>query len=344
MHNEPVIALYLAGIGLIVVNAMAVKCKRRVAKEHRGIERHPFAVRFINRCDRWRDWRGLILAVDQFLPLGQNQCAALTNVVAYAHKGQWSAATRFAQDAVNCCRLRRPDTGKKWLVKHQLARRPHPARQAKVRQEAALGGVAVAPQGAGGLRVPKIDLVKERWKWVACGDVRRIAQGRAQRICTGDIHDVGLRLAIGLGCHARHIGWKMSEVQMPKLDQLDHLVLTVTDLDTTIAFYRDILGMKAEVFHPSDGTVRTALLFGQQKINLHPVERPFSPHAADPKPGSADLCFLSKTKLSDWQDHIRKLGVKVIDGPIARTGATGPILSIYLRDPDGNLIEISNNA
>lgn len=128
----------------------------------------------------------------------------------------------------------------------------------------------------------------------------------------------------------------------PAVSSLDHLVLTVADPEATIRFYTAALGMRAETFRPADGSVRRALGFGDQKINLHPAAAPFEPKAHHPLPGSADLCFLSDTGLDHWQAHLAALGIAVIDGPVRRTGATGPILSIYLRDPDGNLIEISN--
>jgi len=128
---------------------------------------------------------------------------------------------------------------------------------------------------------------------------------------------------------------------MPKIDSLDHLVLTVADISATVAFYRDVLGMQVTEFKPADGSVRKALKFGQQKINLHAARGPFEPKAKSPTPGSADLCFLSTEPLADWIAH---LGDRIEEGPIARTGATGPIMSIYLRDPDGNLIEIANRA
>lgn len=128
---------------------------------------------------------------------------------------------------------------------------------------------------------------------------------------------------------------------MPKIESLDHLVLTVADMPATVAFYRDVLGMQAEEFRPADGSVRTALMFGEQKINLHDARAPFDPKAKAPTPGSADLCFLSSEPIEDW---IAQLGDRIEEGPIARTGATGPILSIYLRDPDGNLIEIANRT
>lgn len=131
---------------------------------------------------------------------------------------------------------------------------------------------------------------------------------------------------------------------MPTVLGLDHLVLTVADLDATIRFYCEGLGIGAEQFKPADRSTRWALTFGDQKINLHPADAPFHPRAAAPTPGSADLCFVSETPLADWQRHLAAQGIPVIEGPIARTGAAGPILSLYVRDPDGNLIEISTKA
>ena len=128
---------------------------------------------------------------------------------------------------------------------------------------------------------------------------------------------------------------------MPAVTSLDHLVLTVADTDATIVFYRDVLGMAAEQFQPAVGAIRWALKFGDQKINLHEAESPFVPHSKTPVPGSADLCFLSETPIKLWIAHFARLGVLVEDGPIARTGATGPIMSVYVRDPDGNLIEFA---
>ena len=131
---------------------------------------------------------------------------------------------------------------------------------------------------------------------------------------------------------------------MPVLLSLDHLVLTVADPEATARFYTEILGMREEAFRPADGTIRTALRFGDQKINLHRAGAEFEPKAARPGAGTADLCFLSGTPLAEWRAHLAAHGVAVEAGPVPRTGATGPILSIYLRDPDGNLIEIANRA
>ena len=122
---------------------------------------------------------------------------------------------------------------------------------------------------------------------------------------------------------------------------LDHLVLTVANIERTVAFYQGALGMVAETFRPLDGSMRTALKFGAQKINLHLAGAEFEPRAHRPVPGSADLCFLTETPLADWQARFAFLGIPVLEGPVARTGATGPIRSIYVRDPDGNLIEVS---
>jgi catechol 2,3-dioxygenase-like lactoylglutathione lyase family enzyme len=119
---------------------------------------------------------------------------------------------------------------------------------------------------------------------------------------------------------------------------LDHLVLTVRDLDATVRFYVDGLGMRLETF----GDGRKALHFGSQKINLHLTGQEFEPKAQLPTPGSADLCFLAATPVDEVATHLKALGHTLIEGPVERTGATGRLRSIYLRDPDGNLIEIAN--
>ena len=128
---------------------------------------------------------------------------------------------------------------------------------------------------------------------------------------------------------------------MAKVTALDHLVLTVADIAATVTFYTQGLGMTGETFQPADGTTRTALTFGNQKINLHQARAEFEPKAARPTPGSGDLCFLTDTPLADWQAHFASQGIAVERGPVPRTGATGPLMSLYVRDPDGNLIEVS---
>lgn len=130
----------------------------------------------------------------------------------------------------------------------------------------------------------------------------------------------------------------------PTLKALDHLVLTVADVAATAAFYQTVLGMVAEEFRPGDGSTRMALKYGTQKINLHPAGAEYEPKADRATPGSADLCFLSDVALSTWQAHLHKLAIPVEDGPVWRTGAMRALMSIYIRDPDGNLIEISNQA
>ncbi|MBB3455437.1 catechol 2,3-dioxygenase-like lactoylglutathione lyase family enzyme [Rhizobium sp. BK313] len=125
---------------------------------------------------------------------------------------------------------------------------------------------------------------------------------------------------------------------MIRIDHLDHLVLTVASIEESCAFYYRVLGMGVETF----GEGRKALTFGNQKINLHQAGHEFEPKAQCPTPGSADLCFISATPLDDVLAHLTTMGVVIEQGPIRRTGATGPILSIYFRDLDGNLIEVSN--
>ncbi len=129
-----------------------------------------------------------------------------------------------------------------------------------------------------------------------------------------------------------------------RVSRIDHLVLTVRDISATCAFYKTALGMEVAQFTAADGTKRHALNFGAHKINLHDAARPFAPHAAQPVAGSADLCFLSDAPLEDWIIHLAALEIAVEEGPVPRTGATGPIVSIYVRDPDRNLIEISAPA
>ena len=124
------------------------------------------------------------------------------------------------------------------------------------------------------------------------------------------------------------------------ISRLDHLVLTVRDLEVTVRFYTEVLGMERVTF----GEGRTALRFGEQKINLHVAGQEIQPHAAHPTPGSADLCFITEQLLDDVLDHLRARGIPVELGPVPRTGALGPIQSIYLRDPNGNLIEIARYA
>lgn len=121
------------------------------------------------------------------------------------------------------------------------------------------------------------------------------------------------------------------------IERLDHLVLTVADIARTVDFYQRVLGMRHETF----GQGRSALVFGRQKFNLHQAGREFEPKALQPTPGAIDLCLISHWSIDKLLQHLAAQGVAVEEGPVARTGALGPIESVYFRDPDGNLIEVS---
>lgn len=124
---------------------------------------------------------------------------------------------------------------------------------------------------------------------------------------------------------------------------IDHVVMTVKDINKSIYFYSNILNMELiEFVSTSDTTQRKSLKFGNQKINLHEAENPFKPHANRPMPGSLDICFISEKVLDEWILTFTKHNVDIEDGPVLKTGANGAIKSIYIRDPDLNLIEISN--
>jgi len=122
------------------------------------------------------------------------------------------------------------------------------------------------------------------------------------------------------------------------VDALDHVVLTVRSIEATVAFYERALGMRARTF----GKGRVALHFGEQKFNLHQSDRPVDENVRHAKPGSADLCLLTKVPLEEVIAHLERVGVAIIEGPGERTGAQGPIRSVYIYDPDENLIEIAN--
>ena len=124
-----------------------------------------------------------------------------------------------------------------------------------------------------------------------------------------------------------------------RIVSLDHLVLTVQDIPRTVTFYTTVLGMSEVSFGG-----RTALAFGNQKINLHKTGREFDPKAAHPTPGSADLCLVADTLIETVIAELKSHTVEIVEGPVLRTGARGPILSVYFRDPDGNLVEVSNYA
>lgn len=121
------------------------------------------------------------------------------------------------------------------------------------------------------------------------------------------------------------------------IKSLDHFVLTVRSLEKTIQFYTSVLGMKEETF----GNGRKALRFGDQKINLHEAGNEFEPKALNPLPGSADLCFITDLDMDEVVGRLLKFSIVIKEGPVKRTGALGPILSVYVRDPDNNLVELS---
>jgi catechol 2,3-dioxygenase-like lactoylglutathione lyase family enzyme len=121
------------------------------------------------------------------------------------------------------------------------------------------------------------------------------------------------------------------------IDHLDHLVLTTRDREACVRFYTQVLGMTLQTF----GEGRTALRFGDQKINLHEYGRELEPKAHLPVPGSLDLCFIASVSLEEVQERLRAAGVKIVEGPVLRTGATTRIRSVYVRDPDLNLVEIA---
>lgn len=123
-----------------------------------------------------------------------------------------------------------------------------------------------------------------------------------------------------------------------EIDRIDHFVLTVSDLDETVRFYSGVLGMEAVTF----GDGRRALAFGEQKINLHEAGKEFEPKAARPAPGSADFCLITRTPLDEVVGNLVANGVEVLQGPVEKTGALGAMDSVYIRDPDGNLVEISS--
>lgn len=129
-------------------------------------------------------------------------------------------------------------------------------------------------------------------------------------------------------------------VKRMKIDRIDHLVLTVADIDATVAFYTKVLGFDVTTF----GEGRKALTFGRQKFNLHQRGKEFEPKANTPTPGAIDLCLIASTPLDEVIEELLSLGIAIEEGPINRTGAIGPIRSVYLRDPDQNLIEVSNYA
>jgi catechol 2,3-dioxygenase-like lactoylglutathione lyase family enzyme len=122
------------------------------------------------------------------------------------------------------------------------------------------------------------------------------------------------------------------------IDRIDHVVLTVRDIERTCEFYARVLGMQAITFAGG----RKALAFGNQKFNLHQTGKEFDPKAERPTPGSADFCLITRVPMAQVVEHLRACNVDLLEGPVTRTGAAGPIVSVYFRDPDLNLLEVSN--
>ena len=121
------------------------------------------------------------------------------------------------------------------------------------------------------------------------------------------------------------------------IDHIDHIVLTTRDLQGCIRFYAEVLGMKLEKF--AEG--RLALKFGAQKINLHEWGKEFEPRAHVAAPGTLDLCFIASAPLKNVMEKLKGAGIPILEGPVKKTGAMGPMQSVYVRDPDLNLVEIS---
>lgn len=124
---------------------------------------------------------------------------------------------------------------------------------------------------------------------------------------------------------------------MIKIERVDHFVLTVASIEASCDFYSKVLGMQVETF----GTGRKALRFNNQKINLHERGKEFEPKATHPTQGAGDFCLITSSPIDDVVAHLRNCAIEIEDGPVNRTGATGPIRSVYFRDPDGNLVEVS---
>jgi catechol 2,3-dioxygenase-like lactoylglutathione lyase family enzyme len=126
------------------------------------------------------------------------------------------------------------------------------------------------------------------------------------------------------------------------IDRIDHLVLTVSDLAATLHFYEQVLG--ARVVPPLQGRGPTAVVFGRHKINLHVKGAEFEPKARQATPGAGDFCLITEAPIAAVLDHLAACGVTVEVGPVPRNGALGPMISVYFRDPDGNLVEVANYA
>ena len=348
MNHQSGIAFDITGIIQIIVYAVTIEGQRGIAKQKRRRKRHIVPVRFIARGHRRYRSRGIgrwIFPIDQIMPFAQAQLPVLMNIMAQGNKGQRPGAAVFACGAFQHTGFHRINARKQRCVKFKPPARPHPARQAHIRDQPAHFRVPVTPQLIGRLRRPEIQLVKKRRQGTALTDRRRLPQRNFKRRRPCRIQNIGLTV-FALCRIIIHTAQDMAltgqgQLPMtPHITAIDHLVLTVADIPRTIRFYRDVLGAQPKEFPVADGSTRWALDIGAQKINLHLHGNEFEPKSAHPTPGSADLCFLSDAPADLWCAHLAALDVPIEDGPVKRTGATGPILSIYLRDPDQNLIEI----
>ncbi|XP_004872010.1 glyoxalase domain-containing protein 5 [Heterocephalus glaber] len=139
---------------------------------------------------------------------------------------------------------------------------------------------------------------------------------------------------------ARTQSWRnSSQTASPCLiRRLDHIVMTVKSIKDTTTFYSKVLGMEVTTFKGD----QKALRFGDQKFNLHEMGKEFEPKAIHPLPGSLDICLITEAPLEEMIQRLKAFDVPIEEGPVPRTGAKGPIMSIYFRDPDRNLIEVSN--
>jgi enamine deaminase RidA (YjgF/YER057c/UK114 family)/catechol 2,3-dioxygenase-like lactoylglutathione lyase family enzyme len=191
-----------------------------------------------------------------------------------------------------------------------------------------------------------VDDVVEAWfivpdpaDWKPCWPVLKKWFGRARPTSTlfhAKLYTPEMRIEIKVTARKRPAAAPAAGIG---IDRIDHIVLTCIDLDATAAWYARVLGMTVETFGEER---RTALTFGAQKINLHQAGREFTPRARIALPGSADVCFITAARPDAVIAHLAACAVPVELGPVAKTGATGPLTSVYVRDPDGNLVEIAS--
>ena len=190
-----------------------------------------------------------------------------------------------------------------------------------------------------------------QWGIVITGEIELTIEGNKQLYKQGDsyfipkgtIHSATIKAGysdVTFFAEPSRYKKKKSSSRSISIENIDHIVLTVKDIQRTCKFYIEALGMNVIEF----GNGRKALKFGKQKINLHEYGKEFEPKAVSAAPGTTDICLITDTPISIFISHLEKKGIDIIDGPVERTGAKGKIESIYFRDPDGNLVEVSNYA